>query len=140
MKNIIITLVFFCMFQMGAQEFTVDADLRQRFEYRHGFTTLFPDNAEPAAFVRQRARLNFNYSAEKLKLFIAVQDVSTWGDTRQILPADGNDSFMLFQAWAEFQLGTHWSTKLGRQVISYDDQRIFGGLDWEALKYRISEF
>jgi len=130
MKNITITLLFFCMFQMGAQEFTVDADLRQRFEYRHGFNTLFPDNAEPAAFVRQRARLNFNYSAEKLKLFIAVQDVSTWGDTRQILPADGNDSFMLFQAWAELQLGTHWSTKLGRQVISYDDQRIFGGLDW----------
>ena len=37
---------------------------------------------------------------------------------------------MLFQAWAELSLNENWSTKLGRQVIAYDDQRIFGGLDW----------
>ena len=118
------------LFNVIAQEFSLDADLRQRFEYRHGFSTLFPDDADPAAFVRQRARLNCKYSAEKLNVFVAVQDVSTWGDTRQILPVDGNDSFMLFQAWAELSLNENWSTKLGRQVIAYDDQRIFGGLDW----------
>ncbi len=28
------------------------------------------------------------------------------------------------------QLDENWSVKLGRQVISYDDERIFGGLDW----------
>ena len=137
------------LFNVIAQEFSLDADLRQRFEYRHGFSTLFPDDADPAAFVRQRARLNFKYSAEKLNVFVAVQDVSTWGDTRQILPVDGNDSFMLFQAWAELSLNENWSTKLGRQVIAYDDQRIFGGLDWAMqgrfhdaalLKYKKKNF
>lgn len=113
-----------------AQTLEVDADLRARFEYRHGFNNLFPDNAEPAAFVNQRSRLNIGYKAEKLELFVAVQDVSIWGDTRQILPVDGNDSFSLFQAWGQLQLNENWSTKIGRQVISYDDQRIFGGLDW----------
>lgn len=144
-----LSLSLFSLFNGIAQEFSLDADLRQRFEYRHGFSTLFPDDADPAAFVRQRARLNFKYSAEKLNVFVAVQDVSTWGDTRQILPVDGNDSFMLFQAWAELSLNENWSTKLGRQVIAYDDQRIFGGLDWAMqgrfhdaalLKYKRKDF
>ncbi len=123
----------FCLLfisNIAAQTLEVDADLRARFEYRHGFNNLFPDNADPAAFVNQRTRLNIGYKAEKLQLFISVQDVSTWGDTRQILPIDGNDSFSLFQAWGQLQLNENWSTKVGRQVISYDDQRIFGGLDW----------
>lgn len=53
-----------------------------------------------------------------------------WGENRQILPDDENNSFAVFEAWANLNLGKGWSTKLGRQVISYDDQRIFGGLDW----------
>ncbi|MCH9659978.1 MAG: alginate export family protein [Bacteroidetes bacterium] len=113
-----------------AQTFEIDADVRARFEYRHGFNNLFPDDADPAAFVNQRTRLNIGYQAEKFTLFVAVQDVSTWGDTRQILAIDGNDSFSLFQAWGQLQINQNWSTKIGRQVISYDDQRIFGGLDW----------
>ena len=128
--TLLFSLLIFSVFNSIAQEFSLDADLRQRFEYRHGFITLFPDAADPAAFVRQRARLNFKYNSEKLNVFIAIQDVSTWGDTRQIFPTDGNDSFMLFQAWAELDLDENWSTKLGRQIIAYDDQRIFGGLDW----------
>ncbi len=133
----------------NAQKFTLDADIRPRFEYRHGFGSLFPDEAKPAAFVTQRSRLNFNYQSEKLQSFISIQDISTWGDTRQILPQDGNDSFMLFQAWAQLQLNGTWAVKLGRQVIAYDDQRIFGGLDWAMqgrfhdallLKYQSPDF
>lgn len=115
---------------LTAQTLDVDADVRARFEYRHGYNNLFPNNAEPAAFVNQRTRLNIGYKAEKLQLFIAVQDVSIWGDTRQLLPVDGNDSFSLFQANAQLQLDENWSTKFGRQVLSYDDERIFGEVDW----------
>ena len=61
-----LSLSLLSLFNVIAQEFSLDADLRQRFEYRHGFSTLFPDDADPAAFVRQRARLNCKYSAEKL--------------------------------------------------------------------------
>ena len=111
-------------------QLTVDADLRARFEYRHGFNNLFPDDADPAAFVAQRSRLNIGYAAERLKLYISVQDVSTWGDTRQLLIVDGNDSFSLFQAWGQVFLDEKWSLKAGRQAINYDDQRIFGEVDW----------
>ena len=130
-------------------QLTVDADLRARYEYRHGFGNLFPDDADPGSFVIQRSRLNIGYSEEMLKIFLSVQDVSTWGDTRQILPNDGNDSFSLFQAWAQLFLNQEWSIKAGRQVISYDDQRVFGGLDWAMqgrfhdaalLKYKGNNF
>ncbi|MCM5663525.1 alginate export family protein [Galbibacter mesophilus] len=113
-----------------SQTFEADLDLRPRFEYRHGFNNLFPDDADPAAFVTQRSRLNLNYKSELLNVMLSIQDVSTWGDTRQILINDGNDSFFLFQAWAELIFDENWSTKVGRQPIVYDNERIFGGLDW----------
>jgi len=131
-KNPVLLLILFFITSVNitAQTLEIDADLRARFEYRHGFNNLFPDNTEPAAFVNQRTRLNISYKMEKIQLFVAMQDVSIWGDTRQILAIDGNDSFSLFQAWGQLELNENWSAKIGRQVISYDDQRIFGGLDW----------
>ncbi|WP_298511118.1 alginate export family protein [uncultured Kordia sp.] len=128
-KRICIIGIFLCLLNVHAQ-LEVDADIRSRFEYRHGFGNLFPDDADPAAFVVQRSRLNMNYKMEKLKVMLSFQDVSVWGDTRQIDATDSNNSFSLFNAWIEYQFDENWATKLGRQVISYDDQRIFGGLDW----------
>ncbi len=129
-SKLLLTLILFLFTTNIFSQLTVDTDLRARFEYRHGFNNLFPDDADPAAFVTQRSRLNIGYEQEKLKLYLSVQDVSTWGDTRQILLNDGNDSFSLFQAWGQIYLDQNWSLKAGRQVISYDDERIFGELDW----------
>ncbi len=142
-------LLFAVLFTNTYAQLKIDADIRPRFEYRHGFGNLFPDDAEPAAFVVQRSRLNFNYKLDKLTMMLSVQDVSVWGDTRQIDPTDSNNSFSLFQAWVDYKINENWSTKLGRQVISYDDQRIFGGLDWAMqgrfhdaalLKYKKESF
>ncbi|EIJ40049.1 hypothetical protein [Galbibacter orientalis] len=132
MKKITTTLIVLLCFSnlILSQTVEVSADIRPRFEYRHGYSSLFPDDADPAAFVAQRSRLNIDYKSELLAVMISVQDVSTWGDTRQILPIDGNDSFSLFQAWAELNINKNWSTKVGRQSIAYDNERIFGGLDW----------
>lgn len=132
MKNLKTYLFLFLIPGLGAsgQTLTLDADLRPRFEYRHGYGNLFTDGAEPAAFVSQRSRLNLGYTAEKLKILISLQDVSTWGDTRQLAATDSNNSFSLFQAWARLSVSENLAFKLGRQVISYDDQRILGEVDW----------
>ncbi len=62
-RNFILFSVLFILSFMNstAQTFNIDADIRARFEYRHGYNNLFPDNADPAAFVNQRTRLNFGY-------------------------------------------------------------------------------
>ena len=116
--------------QFVQAQFTLDGEFRPRTEYRHGFGSLIPEDVEPGFGISTRARLNAGYSTEAYKVFLSLQDVMVWGENRQILPYDQNNSFAIFQAWAELNLGSGWSTKLGRQVLSYDDQRILGGLDW----------
>ena len=133
MKNkLLFTMLLLVMvFKGKAQELSIDADIRPRFEYLNGFGTLIPDQGVDAGtFVQQRSRLKFGYKQEKFAAYLSVQDVSIWGDTPQIAPADNNNSFSIAQAWIDFKFGSGWSTKLGRQALSYDDQRIFGGLDW----------
>ncbi len=107
----------------------VDAELRPRFEYRHGFSNLFPDGEDPAAFVSQRTRINANYRLEKLAFSLSAQDIRVWGDTPQLNRKDSN-GFSLHQAWVELDLNSNFSIKLGRQEVIYDDSRIFGNVNW----------
>ncbi|MFV0539613.1 MAG: hypothetical protein ACK5MZ_00040 [Aestuariibaculum sp.] len=68
----------------GFAQLTIDAELRPRFEYRHGYKSLFPDNAEPAAFVSQRTRLNTGFIKDKYSFYLSLQDVRVWGDAAQL--------------------------------------------------------
>lgn len=131
MRRLLLTLMAVLGVQLAnAQTFKIDADIRERAEYLHGFGSLTMQNAEPGFFVAQRARLNTGYTSDKLSVMVSFQDVSTWGATRQILPTDHDDSFSLAQAWAQLKVCEGWALKLGRQPLVYDDQRILGGLDW----------
>ncbi|KSA12903.1 alginate export family protein [Maribacter dokdonensis] len=147
-QYLIITLLLLTANAIYAQ-FTLDGQFRPRTEYRHGFGSLIPDAADAGFAISTRARLNAKYESEAYQFYLSLQDVMVWGENRQILPDDQNDSFAVFEAWANINLGKGWSTKLGRQVISYDDQRIFGGLDWAQqgrnhdaglLKYKKDKF
>ncbi len=127
-RNSILSVLISYSCLLNAQ-FTVDAELRPRFEYRHGYRTIFPDNVNPAAFVSQRARVNFSFEKEKLKLFLSGQDVRVWGDTPQLNLSDKN-GFGLHQAWAEVVLNKNLALRLGRQELVYNDQRFFGSAGW----------
>lgn len=122
-----ILLLFFIPF-VNAQ-LTVDAELRPRFEYRHGFKTLYPDGANPAAFVSQRTRLNSGYDTEKLNFYLSLQDVRVWGDVPQLNTSD-NSGLSIHEAWGKILFNKNLSLKLGRQEITYDDHRIFGNVGW----------
>lgn len=127
-KNYILLFFIAACTSMSAQ-LKIDAELRPRFEYRHGFKTLFPDNTDPAAFVSQRTRLNAGFTMEKLDFYISLQDVRVWGDVAQLNSAD-NNGFSLHEAWAKIWLSENFSLKLGRQEIIYDDSRFFGNVAW----------
>jgi len=107
----------------------VDAELRPRFEYRHGFQNLLPDNVDAAAFISQRTRLNAGYADEKLDFYLSLQDIRVWGDVPQLNVADRN-GLGIHQVWGELRFTPKIALKLGRQVLDYDDQRILGGVDW----------
>jgi alginate export protein len=150
MKQIkIISLVLFIsLTTIVNAQLKVDAELRPRFEYRHGYKTLFPDNGDPAAFVSQRSRLNFYYKTEKLNFFLSFQDVRVWGDVSQLNTSDKN-GMSVHQAWGELLFDSNLSLKLGRQEIIFDDHRIFGNVGWTQqarshdaaiLKYKKDSF
>lgn len=128
-SKIVILIIFFLGINEAYSQFTVDAQLRPRFEYRHGYKTLFPNDTDPATFVSQRTRLNFGYKTEKLHFYLSPQDVRVWGDVPQLNVADKN-GFSLHQAWAEILLVPNLHLKIGRQEIVYDDSRFLGNVDW----------
>ena len=111
-------------------QFTLDGQFRPRTEYRSGFQTIIPEGVDDGFAINTRARLNAGFKAESFKVYLSLQDLLVWGENPQIVPVDANNSFSVFEAWASLKLGGSWATKIGRQVLSYDDQRFFGGLDW----------
>jgi len=110
-------------------QFKIDADLRARYEYRHGFRTLFPDNAEAASFISQRSRLKFSYQSDKVDFFVSAQDVRVWGNTVQLNTTDPS-GIWLHEGWGKIKFTPSLSLKVGRQELNYDDARILGNVDW----------
>ena len=129
LKYTLATLLLLASVTIKAQ-FTIDGEFRPRTEYLHGYHDLIPKDAEPGFGISTRARLNFGYKAEFYEIYMSLQDVIVWGENRQLKPEDANNSFSIFEAWANIKLGEKTATKLGRQVISYDDQRIMGAVNW----------
>ncbi|MCK0133535.1 alginate export family protein [Arenibacter sp. S6351L] len=111
-------------------QFTLDGEFRPRTELRHGFGSLIADDADAGFGVSTRLRLNAGYAIDAYKFYVSLQDVMVWGENRQLLPDDENNSFAVFEAWADINLGSGFSTKLGRQTLDYDDQRILGSVGW----------
>ena len=132
LKAIPLTLLGLFCAKDYAQELKADLQIRPRFEYTNGFGTLLTPTTEHASFIGNRTRLNLNYGNDKLKMKVALQNVRTWGAVNHLTGglSNANNSFVLFEGWAEYSFTKTFSTKLGRQSLSYDNQRILGGLDW----------
>lgn len=112
-----------------AQEFDAKLQLRPRFEYRNGYKSPISNADDATSFISQRSRLNLNFKLDKLQTKLSLQNIRTWGDVATTATADKN-GVAVFEAWAQYDFDTNWSARLGRQIISYDNQRIFGEIDW----------
>ena len=131
MKNPLPGILIFLLFSpfIYSQEFDAQLQLRPRFEYRNGFKTLLEREQEATAFVSQRSRLQLNFSNEAISLRFSLQNVRTWGDVTPVTTFDKN-GVTAFEAYAQYKVNEHLFVRLGRQILSYDNQRILGGLDW----------
>ena len=129
LKTIGYSLVGLLSLTTYAQEFDANLQIRPRYEYRNGFKNSLSNGQEATSFISQRSRLNLNLKQEKIKAKLSLQNVRTWGDVATTTPADKN-GVAVFEAWAQYDFDPQWSLRLGRQVLSYDNQRIMGGIDW----------
>lgn len=129
-KLIYIVTAFICLLAVEAQaQFSITGEIRPRTEFRNGFKKLRDTKPNPAFFVEQRSRLYMDYKNEKVKVRFALQDVRLWGETGQIFK-DDNGMTGISEAWAQYNFTSKFGVKAGRQIISYDNQRFLGGLEW----------
>ena len=130
MKSPIPGILLFLLFSpfFYGQEFDAQLQLRPRFEYRNGFKTLLEKEQEATALVSQRSRFQLNFSNEAISLRLSLQNVRTWGDVTPTTTFDKN-GVTAFEAYAQYRVNDNLYIRLGRQILSYDNQRIFGGLD-----------
>lgn len=123
-----------------AQTFSLSGEFRPRTEWRDGFNyrsgvgSVGSNTAGlqgSTGYIRTdvRAALKAQYTTDSYTVFTSFQEVFVFGDRQQIA-ITGNGNFRVQEAWADIKLGEYASLKIGRQPLSYDDQRILGGLGW----------
>ena len=126
-----LSLSFAAMGQEPVKEnhFTTDFQFMSRGEYRNGGLAAGEQSVDDrAAFIIGRSRINFGYERPHLTTKLSVQHASLWGQS-------GSGSIAINEGWAMLSSSPILDSmvffaKLGRQVLSYDDERILGADDW----------
>ncbi len=108
--------------------FTMSMEYRPRTELRYGYQQLPADTSVAAFLVGQRTRLSMAYDySNQLSLAFSMQDLRIWGSQN---PKSLNGTVQVFEAWVEPKITPEWSVRIGRQKLSYDNQRLFAENNW----------
>lgn len=116
----------------GAQEenkFTIDAQLRTRGEYNNGADYPRNESQLAATFINERARISMDFERGPLELKMSAQHTGLWGQDGM---NTANGRMTMNEAWAKLKLDNAWFIKIGRQQLSYDNERILGASDWNV--------
>ena len=81
------------------------------------------DDLNRAYFLMQRSRLTLDYRRPNLETKVTAQHSGIWGQK-------GQGGFNLYEAWVKLSADNGLFAQLGRQALSYDDERIIGPNDW----------
>ena len=130
MKRIwLIVFAFTLSFCAFAQEnnLSIDADFLTRGEIRSGGLPVSNEegsvNKDFASFILERTLIGLNYDRKNFSSKVMAQHSGTWGSSE-------GGSFNVYEAWVQMSSDKGFFAKVGRQNLSYDDQRIFGADDW----------
>ncbi|GEP42083.1 alginate export family protein [Brevifollis gellanilyticus] len=133
---------------------TVDIQEKMRFEGRENnfdFNSAV-NSPQDATWLLQRFRLGLGYQmTDWLKIYVQGQDVRELGGSRNndigspgSFGAEGDDNFDILKAYVQLgDIKKGFSATVGRQFLSYGDQRLVGPLEWlnqartfDAIKLR----
>ena len=101
-----------------------DLQMLSRGEIRDGALPLSQESTtDRSAFILGRTRLNIGYKRPNLELKAIIQHLGIWGQA-------GKGDFNVQEAWAKVSSNKGLFAQIGRQMLSYDDERILGPNDW----------
>ncbi|MEM0940201.1 MAG: hypothetical protein AAGI25_10510 [Bacteroidota bacterium] len=144
MKTNTYLALFICfLVQLTAEaQYSLYGEVRPRTELYGGTNSRLINSGESVGVAtQQRTRLYFSYmdTTTNLKIVFSPQLVHFWGQMPQAYDLLGDNAptgpeanFSVFEAYAEYKATDWYTLKVGRQAISYWDQRWFGALGWAA--------
>lgn len=145
-NSYLLSILFIIPSIVSAQTVVIDGEIRPRIEDRDGLTKPLLTTNDPGISSIQRTRLGATFTTGLLSTKITLQDSRTFG---QYPNASSDATTGIFEAWAEMLLMPGGSLKIGRQVLKYDDNRLFSGSDWSntgtshdaaVFKYCVNDF
>ncbi len=131
MKRVLPVLILLVALSLAAQAQTItfSGQIRERSELDTKSLTI---RANTDAFHLLRTRLRADASInEKVSAVVEVQDARTYGGKQTTLNT-GASAFDLRQGFVEVRdvLTPNISVRLGRQVLSYGNERVLGAIEW----------
>jgi hypothetical protein len=115
----------------NAQDITVGAQVRPRFESRDPFNT--PAVVDNDVFTSMRVRGQVRAELENnVRVMVQFQDVRLWGEETNTLTDFQADNFDVHQAYVEVSSEgpTTYSARLGRQEMPFGGHRLMGNVNW----------
>jgi hypothetical protein len=118
---------------------TFGLDMRVRTEWRHGYKSIPTPDTTGAYEINQRTRFNVDYKSKIVDVSLSLQDARVWGQqdprggqTGTATTSNSSTVFPIyfFEAYAEPHFNDKLSLRIGRQRISYDNQRLFSENNW----------
>lgn len=112
---------------------TFGGQLRFRAEFRttKNYASEVDRNVD---FVIQRTRFDADFRvSDDVRAFIQLQDSRRWGEEESAVgDLEGVD---IHQAFVDYEhlFGHPWTVRVGRQELSYGDQRLVSPLDWHPV-------
>ena len=109
--------------EVKENRFSIDLNMLTRGELRKGGLSNEKEDDDQATFIIERTLLGMSYEREGLAARLTVQHSGTWGSNK-------TNSLNIYEAWVHLKTKNGLFARIGRQNLSYDDQRIFGADDW----------
>ena len=136
---VLVMLYNFTISSASDDKLQISGELRPRVLVDNGYKSPKTTKENTPVYTTQRTRLNALFSNEKFDIYLSLQDVRLWGggNNYNARGVYGNtESVSLHQAWAQLNITEALSLKIGRQIFSYDDQRILSRRNWND--YQVS--
>lgn len=119
---------------VAQQEFTLGAEYRPRAELRSGYSQPLSKELSPDLLMMQRVRLEASYKSKFINARLSIQDSRVFGEVNQKGTAVSKEvkapNLFIYEAWAELVFSKSIAFRVGRQALSYDDQRLFSVCNW----------
>ena len=112
-------------------QFSISGEFRPRAEYRNGYLKLGDSTMNPYTDILGRSRISFDFKSEKVVTCFSLQHAFVFGENNYGSDTISKNTVNIFEGWFKYNFTSSLSFRIGRAVLSYDDQRVFGASNWK---------